>query len=115
MLMLSFELRLGPGANALPEHIGGALHGFVEGATLAHAPQLLGLLRPGGQNDAARFAVHAPPVGTTFEESVRFGLVLFGDASQAWPVLVRALRWARSVPGTLASRRSASSRMVSWR
>ena len=89
--MLSFELRLGPGANALPEHIGGALHGFVEGATLAHAPQLLALLRPGGQNDAARFAVHAPPVGTTFEESVRFGLVLFGDASQAWPVLVRAL------------------------
>ena len=89
--MLSFDMRLGPGATALPEHIGGALHGFVEGATLAHAPQLLGLLRPGGQNDAARFAVHAPPVGTALDESLRFGLVLFGDASEAWPVLVRAL------------------------
>lgn len=89
--MLSFDMRLGPGATALPEHVGGALHGFVEGATLAHAPQLLGLLRPGGQNDAARFAVHAPPVGTTLDESLRFGLVLFGAASQAWPLLVNAL------------------------
>lgn len=91
MLRLSFDMQLGPGGTALPEHVGGALKGFIESATRAHAPHLLGLLRPGGENHFANFAVHAPPVGATFEEPLRCGLMLFGEATEEWPVLVDAL------------------------
>lgn len=91
MLMLSFDVRLGPGRGGLPPHLGGVLHGFVEGAALARAPHLLSVFRPGGSNDAARFVIHVPPAGSAIVEDLRFGLILFGDAIQAWAVLVRAL------------------------
>ena len=91
MLMLSFEMAIGDGNHSLPAHLGGVLHGFFEGAVKEQAPHLLPVLRPGGDNKSAHFMILSPPMGQAIEHLLRFGVMLYGVAAEAWPVLVRAL------------------------
>ena len=89
--MLSFEAALGPGGSPLPPHLGGALHGFVEGGVLKHAPHLAPILRPRGVDRAAHFMILPPPLESVIFESLRFGVVLYGAAAATAPALARAL------------------------
>ncbi len=91
MLLLSIDLRLGPGALPLPAHLGGALKGFFEGAVMAHAPHLLDVLRARGANERANFALHAPPLAQAVGHQLRFGVVLFNELELAHAQLLRAL------------------------
>jgi hypothetical protein len=91
VLLLSLDLQIGPGRNPLPAHLGGALHGFVEGGVKNHAPHLLPVLRPNGPNEAAHFMILPPPLGVQLGEVIRFAVVLYGTVTEAWPVLLRAL------------------------
>jgi hypothetical protein len=106
MLMLAITLQLGPGRHPLPEHLGGVLHGTVEAAALAQAPQLLRALRPSGDQATAHFAIQAPPASrlerVSFDledepadplapQVVRFGVLLFGSAGCCWSDLLQAL------------------------
>lgn len=110
MLMLGLQLELGPGRHPLPEHLGGVLHGVVEAALLAHAPQTLALLRPQGDQALARFALQAPPpqsLPDTLEGlPITFGITLFGPAAVQWPALVDAL--------LLQASKRIQGRSVSW-
>ena len=91
MLLLRFEASLGAGRNPLPAHLGGVLHGLVDAAALASAPELLSLLRPTGANSAAAYSVIAPPWGDQVDERLCFGLILYGAACGAWQPLVQAI------------------------
>lgn len=91
MLMLRLELLLGPGHSPLPAHLGGVLHGFVEGGVKNHAPHLLPVLRPNSPHEAAHFMIVTPPLDQAIGECLDFSLVLYGDAARAWPILLRAL------------------------
>lgn len=91
MLMLAIDSEIGPGNNKLPEHLGGALHGFVERAVLEHAGHLIPVLRPDGDDEFASLAIEPPPFGQPIGNLLRFGVVLFRDATQSWSVIVRAL------------------------
>lgn len=91
MLMLTLDLQLGPGRKPLPVHLGGVLHGFVEGGVKDQAPHLLSVLRPDGPNQFAQLTIQAPPLGANIESSLRFGIILYGNSARAWPVLLRAL------------------------
>ena len=91
MLMLSLELQVGPGRAPLPAHLGGVLHGFVEGGVKNHAPHLLPVLRPNGPHEAAHFMILPPPAAQPAGDILRFGVMLYGDVAAAWPVLARAL------------------------
>lgn len=75
-----------------PHHLGGVLHGFVEGAVLNHAPQWLEHLRPLGDQGPAGFTVHAPPAGAVPDDRLRFGVVLFGTLGDAAPDIAQALQ-----------------------
>ena len=90
MLMLGLDVTIGPGKE-LPPHIGGALHGFVDGKVSKHAPQVYSILKPAGQNENARIAIEAPPYNQKISTSFRFGVVLFREATQSWNVIAQAL------------------------
>lgn len=89
--MLSFEMHLAKSRNPLPPHLGGVLHGFVEGGAKNYAAHLLQVLRPNGVNQAAHFMIIVPPVYTPIHDVLRFGIVLYNAAAKAFPVLLRAL------------------------
>ncbi|MDD5028529.1 MAG: CRISPR system precrRNA processing endoribonuclease RAMP protein Cas6 [Rhodoferax sp.] len=89
--MLAVEAALGPGRAELPLHLGGILHGFVERAILNHAPYLIQVLRPTGDDDYASMAIEPPHFGPLTDPKLRFGLILFRDATQSWSVITRAL------------------------
>lgn len=91
MLMLTLDLLLGPGQNQLPAHLGGVLHGFVEGGVKNHAPHHLPVLRPNGPNEAAHFSILPPPFGEPIGDHLRFAIMLYGTVAEAWPVVLRAL------------------------
>lgn len=91
MLMLAIEGELTSAQHHPPRHWGGALHGFVEGAALAHAPHLLPLIRPNGYDGYSCLAIEPPPFDQPPSNTLRFGVILFRDASQAWAQLLRAL------------------------
>lgn len=91
MLMLAIDAAIGAGKNKLPEHLGGALHGFVERAVLEHASHLSPVLRPHGDDEFASLAIEPPPFGQAINGMLRFGIVLFRDATQSWSVITRAL------------------------
>lgn len=91
MLLLTFDLFIAPGRKPLPAHLGGVLHGYVEGAVKHHAPHLLPVLRPNGDNRAAHFAILPPPVSPSLDCELRFGVMLFGAASDMWPQFAQAL------------------------
>jgi hypothetical protein len=91
MRMLMLDLRIGPGHAPLPAHLGGALHGFVEGGVKNHAPHLLPVLRPQGPHQFAEMMIQPPPFGEAEADPLRFGVVLYGTSAAAWPVLLRAL------------------------
>lgn len=91
MLLLSIDMRLGPGALPLPAHLGGALKGFFEGAVMAHAPHLLDVLRARGANERANFVLHAPPLAQNVGHQLRFGVVVFNELELAHAQLLRAL------------------------
>lgn len=91
MLLLSFEVALGPGRE-LPEHLGGALHGLVDtAAALSKGPALSNALRPRGLNHAPAYAVQAPPWGQPVDRELRFGVLLFGAAATSWLNLVQTV------------------------
>ena len=85
------QARLGEGRNILPKHLGGVLHGFVERAVMEHANHLLPVLRPDGNDEYASLAIEPPPYGMELTDELRFGVILFRDASQSWGVIARAL------------------------
>lgn len=89
--MLAVEATLGSGRNELPSHLGGILHGFVERAVLNHAPHLISVLRPAGEDSYASMALEVPRFGPFADECLRFGLILYRDATQSWNVILRAL------------------------
>ncbi|MFZ4538917.1 CRISPR system precrRNA processing endoribonuclease RAMP protein Cas6 [Propionivibrio sp.] len=91
MILLSFNIKIEPSRDAFPLHLGGALHGFVERAVLNHAPHLLPVLRPAGDDEYASLAIEPPPYGQPVTNHLRFGVVLFRDATQSWSVITRAL------------------------
>lgn len=91
MLLLTFDLTMASGVKPLPEHLGGVLHGYVEGAVKNHAPHLLPVLRPNGNNSSAHFMILPPPVNQVIGGELRFGVMLFGLAAQAGPEIARAL------------------------
>lgn len=91
MLMLAVDAEIGLGKNKLPEHMGGALHGFVERAVLEHAGHLIPVLRPDGDDEFASLAIEPPPFGQQIDNLLRFGIVLFRDATQSWSIIARAL------------------------
>lgn len=91
MLMLTLDIRVDPLGKPFPPHLGGILHGFVEGAVKNHAPHLLPVLRPQGPNQLAEIMIQAPPYAETIHDHLRFGVVLYGTSSAAWPVILRAL------------------------
>ncbi|KDB50828.1 hypothetical protein X805_35720 [Sphaerotilus natans subsp. natans DSM 6575] len=100
MRLMSLQLLLGPRSGAQAAW-GGVLHGFVERAAMNHAPELLPLLRPGGRQAPAHFAVLPPPVtdGPQAEsadeddpEPLDFGIVLFGALAEQADELAQALR-----------------------
>ncbi len=91
MLRINLEVLLGPGRKPLPEHLGGVLHGFVEGGVKRHAPHLLPVMRPHGLHAAAHLMILPPPLGHPEVETMKFAIVLYGELATAWPVLVRAL------------------------
>lgn len=67
------------------------MHGFVERAVLDHANHLIPVLRPTGDDEYASLAIEPPPFGQRISTHLRFGVVLFRDATQSWNVIVRAL------------------------
>ena len=69
--MLTLDLHVGPGRNPLPVHLGGVLHGFVEGGVKNHAPQLLPILRPNGPDLPAHFMILPPPIGAPSGDRLR--------------------------------------------
>lgn len=91
MLLLTFDLTMAPGRKPLPAHLGGVLHGYVEGAVKHHAPHLLPVLRPNGNNRSAHFAILPPPVSQSLDCELRFGVMLFGAAAEIWPQFAQAL------------------------
>ena len=91
MRMLTLDLRIGPGRSPLSAHLGGALHGFVEGGVKNHAPHLLPVLRPQGPHQFAEMMIQPPPFGEAEGDHLRFGVILYGTSAAAWPVLLRAL------------------------
>lgn len=91
MLMLACEAVLQDRPRTPLMHWGGVLHGFVEGAALHHAPHLLPLIRPAGMEGYSSLALEAPPYDCTITSELRFGIVLFQHAAQAWAPLLRAL------------------------
>ncbi|MBU0500012.1 MAG: CRISPR system precrRNA processing endoribonuclease RAMP protein Cas6 [Gammaproteobacteria bacterium] len=91
MLMLTLDLQIGAGRVPLPAHLGGVLHGFVEGGIKNHAPHLLPVLRPQGSNQLAEMMIQPPPFGEPIRDHLRFGIILYGTSAGAWPVILRAL------------------------
>lgn len=91
MLMLAVEAVVDPKGASLPRHLGGALHGFVERALLNHACHLIPVLRPEGDDEYASLAIEPPPFGQRIATQLRFGCILFRDATQSWSVIARAL------------------------
>jgi len=91
LLLLTFDLSIAPGCKPLPAHLGGVLHGYVEGAVKHHAPHLLPVLRPNGDNRAAHFVILPPPVNQTITCELRFGVMLFGAATQVWRQIAQSL------------------------
>ena len=91
MLMLAVEAAVDPVGRPLPEHLGGVLHGFVERALLNHASHLIPVLRPEGDDEYASLAIEPPPFGQHIATQLRFGCILFRDATQSWSVIARAL------------------------
>lgn len=91
MLMLACDALLASVPREPMAHWGGALHGFVEGAALHHAPHLLPLLRPDGMDGYSAMAIEVPPFATPNADELSFGIVLFAHAAQAWAPLLRAL------------------------
>lgn len=107
MLMLGCELHIGAGCSRLPDHLGGVLHGVVEAAVLNHAPWLQPVLRPDGDQAPACFALQVPPAENPAAPPpgqaglIRFGLLLFGPAVDAWEALLAALQqqWSHRLHG----------------
>lgn len=91
MLQLTLDLQLDADGHTLPRHLGGVLHGFVEGAVLRHAVHCLPLLRPGGVHQPARFMIVAPPYDLPAKPRLRFGLRLYGAAATVWRDILAAL------------------------
>jgi hypothetical protein len=91
MLALRLTCALGPGRTPLPDHLGGDLHGFVEGAVLTHTPHLLPVLRPGGEHGTPHFALGVLSQERGDAENLTFEVLLYGSASSAWRQIVRAL------------------------
>lgn len=89
--MLAVDAEIDAGKNPLPEHMGGTLHGFVERAVMQHASHLMPVLRPNGDDEFASLVIEPPPFGQPINELLRFGIVLFRDATQGWSVIARAL------------------------
>lgn len=89
--MLAVDVDIAPGHHDLSSHLGGALHGFVERAVLEHANHLIPVLRPAGEDEYASLAIEPPPFGQKITTQLRFGVVLFRDATQSWNLIVRAL------------------------
>jgi hypothetical protein len=106
MRMLSVQIEVSPAGSNWPQHLGGVLHGFVEGAILNHAPQWLGHLRPLGDQGPAGFTIHAPPATTdaTPGDMLRFGVVLFGTLGEAVEDVGQAMaaQCARRLQGRVA-------------
>lgn len=91
MLMLRLELWISPGHAPLPAHLGGVLHGFVEGGVKNHAPHLLPVMRPNGNHQAAHFMILPPPAEAAVGECLSFAIILYSACGDSWPVLLRAL------------------------
>lgn len=93
MRMLSVQIEVASSGTDWPQHLGGVLHGFVEGAILNHAPQWLGHLRPLGDQGPAGFTIHAPPAQAQGvpDHVLRFGVVLFGLLGEAVDDIAQAL------------------------
>jgi hypothetical protein len=89
--MLVVQAQLEDGNNTLPQHWGGVLHGFVERAIMQHTPHLLPLLRPAGKDDYACMAITPPSYGMELDGTLRFGVILFRDATQSWNQIARAI------------------------
>ena len=89
--MLTLDLHVGPGRNPLPVHLGGVLHGFVEGGVKNHAPQLLPILRPNGPDLPAHFMILPPPIGAPSGDRLRFAVILYGQAATASREILGAL------------------------
>ena len=85
------QARLGDGHNSLPMHFGGVLHGFVERAVMEYAPHLIPLLRPAGKDEYACLALAPPPYDQAVDGVLRFGIILFRDATQSWNQIARAI------------------------
>lgn len=95
MLILTLDTNLSAGRTALPEHLGGVLHGFVERSILNHAPHLMPILRPADGNIEPHYALMPPHYGARIENRLRFGLKLFSKAEGTWLQFARALMLQR--------------------
>jgi hypothetical protein len=93
------------GKNSLPNYLGNSLHGFFEAALINYRPELVGQLRPQGENELASYAIRAPwayslAESIDYEDSVAlsFGILLCGNCLYSWPSVIAAMH-AQSAHG----------------